>query len=359
MKKVIALILCVLSACAVFVGCGEKPAETTQQPAQNAAVEYKWAFAKKNDGVNNLKTECDQKGTVVEFTYETPAYAVNDIFGQNLTLTKKATVYLPYGYDAAKQYNVLYLLHGTKGESDGPMEEFWMVQWGSETRNVLDNMIKNGLCEPLIVVCPNYYSPVEGFELGDAEAKALAEKLGDQYIWSETAEDGDTPDNAQNIWPVYFGQELRNNLIPAFEAEYLTYANKDVSEQSLVASREHRAFAGLSRGAMTVARAGLTENADIIAWFGSFSGVWQEFEPFKAALTETFKDYPIKFWYNGNGKADFAKSNHDEFIEKVKSELPDTFTDGENLAYVIKRDGAHMYKSWIVDLHNALLVFFR
>ena len=181
----------------------------------------------------------------------------------------------------------------------------------------------------------------------------------DSYIYSSEAEDGGEVDNPQNIWPVYFGQELRNNIIPTVESTYSTYARKDVSESNLVATRDHRAFAGLSRGSMTVARSGLTDNADIFAYFGNYSGIWQEFDTFKTALTQDYKDYPIKFWYNGNGKMDFAKPNHDEFMDKVKAEMPDTFTDGENFAYVVLKDGAHIYKSWLVDLYNSLLVFYK
>ena len=362
MKRYIAILLCAFTLSAMLASCGgtstEEPAPAPAQPAA-AAPEYPWDFAMKNNGIDDLKTECDQKGEVVFLEYDTPAYAVNDLLGTDETIHKKMSIYLPYGYDETKEYNILYLLHGTKGEADGPMEEFWLVQWGDETRNVLDNMIKNGLCEPLIVVCPNYYSPVEGHELGDEEAKALADQLGDRYIHADQAEDGGELDNPQNIWPVYFGQELRNNIIPTVESTYSTYAQGDVSEGNLIATREHRAFAGLSRGSMTVARSGLTDNADIIAYFGNYSGIWQEFDTFKAALTETWKDYPIKFWYNGNGKIDFAKPDHDAFMDQVKSEMTDTFTDGENFAYVILKDGAHMYKSWVVDLYNSLLVFFH
>lgn len=359
MKKILAITLALLAVLSL-IGCGGSASQTTAAPTAAPAVEYQWAFGKKNDAVNDLKTTpASQQGTVTEITYETPAYAVNDLLGLNETLTKKATVYLPYGYDESKQYNVLYLLHGTKGESDGPMEEFWLVQWGDQTRNVLDNMIEKGLCEPLIVVCPNYYSYVDGHELGDEQAKALSEKLNDDIIYSTESEDGGELDNPQNIWPVYFGQELRNNLIPAVEAKFATYANGDVSEASLIASREHRALAGLSRGSMTVARAGLTENVDIIAYFGSYSGMWQQFDAFKEALTGKFKEYAIKFWYNGNGRADFAKENHETFLDQVKAELSDRFVDGENFAYVCLRDGAHMYFSWLVDLYNSLLVFFK
>ena len=356
MKRKIRSIFAATLSVMVLSGCGNKAPEPQVSPA---ATEYKWEFAMKNTGIDELKTECDQKGSVVSLEYDTPAYAVNDLLGLNETIHKKMSVYLPYNYDESQTYNVLYLLHGTEGDADGPMEDFWLVQWGSETLNVLDNMIKNGLCDPLIVVCPTYYSRVDGHELGDNEAKALAEKRSDSYIYTSEAEDGGEVDNPQNIWPVYFGQELRNNIIPTVESTYSTYARKDVSESNLVATRDHRAFAGLSRGSMTVARSGLTDNADIFAYFGNYSGIWQELDTFKTALTQDYKDYPIKFWYNGNGKMDFAKPNHDEFMDKVKAEMPDTFTDGENFAYVVLKDGAHIYKSWLVDLYNSLLVFYK
>lgn len=366
MKKAMALMLAGLLMIISLSACGNQsagsPTPSPAAPTQSAsaAPAYRWDFVNKNGSIDDLKAECGQKGTVVSLEYDTPAYAVNDLLGLDETLHKKMSIYLPYGYDEAKQYNVLYLLHGTEGDADGPMEEFWLIQWGDQTCNVLDNMIKNGLCEPLIVVTPSYYSRVDGYDVTSEQLDTLAERLGgDSFINPSTAEDGGNPDNEQNIWPVYFGQELRNNIIPAVESQYLTYANKDVSEKNLIATRDHRAFAGLSRGAMTVARSGLTQNTDIFAWFGSFSGVWQEFDNFKAALEGEFKDYDIKFWFNGNGKADFALDNHKEFSEKVLSEMPDRFVDGENYAFVTLRDGGHMYLSWIVDLYNSLLVFFK
>ena len=217
MKK-ISTILSVALACTFLAGCGQNNAPQAQSNTVSVPT-YQWDFVKKNDGISDYKKECDQKGTVTTIEYDTPAYAVNDLLGLDETLHKKCTVYLPYGYDESKQYNILYLMHGTEGESDGPMEEYWLVQWGDQTTNVLHNMIKEGLCEPTIVVCPTYYSRVEGHELTDTEAKALGEKLSDSYMFTEKAEDGGTPDNPQNIWPVYFGQELRNNIIPTVEKQ--------------------------------------------------------------------------------------------------------------------------------------------
>ena len=143
------------------------------------------------------------------------------------------------------------------------------------------------------------------------------------------------------------------------EGKFSTYAGGDTGEESLIASRDHRAFAGLSRGSMTVCRSGLTQNADIIAWFGSYSGAWQEFDAMKEALEGEFAAYPIRFWYNGNGVGDFALPNHEEFRDLTLEQMGDRFVDGENYAFVTLTDGAHRYESWIADLYNSLLVFFR
>lgn len=347
-----------LAACGSSSAGSQPPAAsaTAQQPA---AAEYPWPFGKDKQAIEALKKECDQKGTVVELEYDTPAYAINELFGVEETLHKTATVYLPYGYDAAGQYNVLYLLHGTVGENDGPMERFWLEQWGKYTLPVLDNMIAQGLCEPVIVVCPNYYSPVEGYEVTDEMMKALSEQRNDSYLHSDTAEDGGTPDNPQNLWPVFFGQELRNAIIPAAEAAFATYAAGDVSEENLIATRDHRAMAGLSRGSMTVTRGGMMTNLDMISYFGNFSGIWAEPDQFKAVLEGEFAQYPVNFWFNGNGRGDFALDNHKAFVEQALAEMGDRFTDGVNYAFVSQKDGAHMYNSWIVDLYDALLVFFR
>lgn len=358
MKQRIAALLC---ACGLLLtGCGAQQAQPapTAQPsptAQPVIQDYPWEFAWQEGDIEALKTPCERQGTVVTVEYDTPAYAVNDLLGKDETLHKRLRVYLPYGYDESRQYNVLYLLHGTKYPGDGEMEEYWLDQWGEQTLPVLDNMIDQGLCEPVIVVTPTYYSRVEGCPLGSEQVEELARRLDDRHISGQ----GKGDDREQNIWPQYFGQELRNNIIPAVEGKFSTYAGGDTGEESLIASRDHRAFAGLSRGSMTVCRSGLTQNADIIAWFGSYSGAWQEFDTMKEALEGEFAAYPIRFWYNGNGVGDFALPNHEEFRDLTLEQLGDRFVDGENYAFVTLTDGAHRYESWIADLYNSLLVFFR
>lgn len=337
----------------LLMGCSAgQPAQSpslASQPPADSGTTYQWEFVKKSTGIDNLKAECDQKGTVVSLDYETPLYATDP----ETIVTKTLYIYLPYGYDEAQPYNILYLLHG-----GGESAEYWIAgeRWGPTTRNVLDNMIKNGVCEPFIVVTPTFYAPVNGSEgESDSEAEPVSEDEENRQI----VEPGN-PDTMDMTLPITFANELRLNIIPAVESTYSTYANGDTSEGSLVASRDHRAFAGFSMGSMTSIRSALMQNLDLFSWIGSYSGAATDVSDFKTALeSDECKDLPIKFWFNGNGKGDLAHDEHDEFCHGVLEAMPERFVDGQNFAWIDLRDGSHSYASWVAQLYNCMLVFFK
>ena len=79
--------------------------------ADGQARDELWAVPEKYDGA-----EPEQAGTVEEVVYETKAYATDE-----RTVTKTAYVYLPYGYSEEREYNILYLMHGT-----GDDEKYWL-----------------------------------------------------------------------------------------------------------------------------------------------------------------------------------------------------------------------------------------
>ena len=324
MRKILILTICALFVLSLFA-CGAKEAAPSAQATAAPAASYRWDFVKKTTGIDDLKTDCDQKGTIEELAYETPLY----ISDTSTIVTKHLWVYLPYGYDQNKQYNVLYLMHG-----GGETEIYWLAgeRWGPTTRNVLDNMIKNGVCDPFIVVTPTFYPPEGNYE---------------------------NPEGAEQLTYV-FADELRNQIVPLVEAKYSTYAKGDVSEANLAATRDHRAFAGFSMGSMTSIHSVLMKNLDLFSWVGSYSGAKTEVKDFLDALNaDGVKNLPVRFWYNGNGKADIAHDEHDEFCHGVVKAMPERFTDGENFAWIDLRDGSHAYQSWLVDLYNCMLVFFR
>lgn len=99
-----------------------------------------WAVPDKYD-----VSECVNKGSIEEFTYPTKAYATD-----MREVTKRALVYLPYGYNEDLQYNILYLLHGT-----GEDENYWFDKF-SYNKTMVDNMIYYGDIKPLIIVTPTW-----------------------------------------------------------------------------------------------------------------------------------------------------------------------------------------------------------
>lgn len=354
MKKFPLMISAAILTGTIAMQCGVFAQETEVENAQieYTAADYDVDFKYSKTEIDHYKKdECDEQGTIVSMEYDTPAYLYNELLGVDETLHKKLYVYLPYNYDENQQYNILYLMHG-----GGDNQEYWLGNdnggrpvFGDVTSNVLDNMIKEGLCDPLIVVGPTFYSDVEGMTISEETAKEYAENvLGEPDIAS-----------ASSLHTQFFQYELRNNIIPLVESTYSTYAGGDVSEENLVATRDHRAYAGLSMGSMTSVHSVLEGCTDIISYVGSYSGIKADFENFKRIMEADFADYDLNFWFNGEGVEDIAFGEHMEFHNQVTSQMTDKFVDGKNYAMVVLEDGNHAWASWITDLYNTLLVFFK
>ena len=126
------------------------------------------------------------------------------------SVTKSAMVYLPYGYNKSKKYNIMYLMHGRGGSY-----KTWLgVPKRPHTfKNVMDNMIENGDVKPMIVVAPS-----------------LAYEFG-----------------TDNSIMIGTEREIVNYLMPAVESRFSTYA-ETATPKGFQASRNHRYFAGFSMG---------------------------------------------------------------------------------------------------------------
>ena len=267
----------------------------------------------------------DKKGTVERFLYNTRTYDAR----VSLPLAKSAWVYLPYGYSTEKQYNVLYLLHG------GGVNEDWWFKLFPDTVTILDNMIAQGLCEPCIIVTPTYYRKSEA----DRNAEFITE---------------------------HFRYELRNDLIPAIEQKYSSYAGGDVSEENLIKTRKHRAFAGLSLGSMTTYRAAFYNNFDLFSWYGMFSGCCgpvgdrpNEVNRIIQTLEKAKQDnLPLDYMFCCNGDQDIAYEEHVEIMENVLKTC-DLLTPGENYDFFTIPGGVHDMKAWQLHLYHALQIFFK
>lgn len=252
-----------------------------------------------------------QEGTVEELTYTTKAYATDE-----REVDKTAYVYLPSGYDPNQDYNILYLLHGT-----GDSERSWLLDH-PENKEMVDQLIEQGVIDPLIIVTPTFY--VEEDCAGNLDALTYS-----------------------------FVKELRNDLMPAVESRYSTYA-ASADDQGFADSRDHRAFAGLSRGAVTTYHSVLCGSLDYFSWFGTFSGCRTTAEYFQQTLqSEQFGQYPIHYLYATSGTMDFAMPGQVQDYHTLL-EIEPRLTEGENTAFDIFPMQSHSWTSWNLALYNFL-----
>ena len=274
-----------------------------------------------SEGVpDKYEAVCTQAGTV-----ETVTYVVHNAEDTSVTTEKTAQVYLPYGYSEDQQYNVLYLIHG-----GGDDETKWLTMVNNQ--NVIDNLIFYGDIEHLIIVTPTFYYP-DGF-CGEAD-----EELDWDYD--------------------QFAYEMRNDLIPAVETEYPSFACGDVSEENLIQTRTHRAMAGLSMGSMHTLNVGMMRCLDLFSWFGSFSGAKTDAGDISAAIhSEAFEAYAIDYLLVTNGKYDMSYEEHMNTATEL--EANDTkINAGENFSIVDIKNGNHSWPSWELALYDFLQIVFK
>ncbi|WP_100609915.1 esterase [Confluentibacter lentus] len=152
--------------------------------------------------------------------------------------TGSLVVYTPPGYDASadKSYPVFYLISGTTDTE----ETFFKV---GRTNWILDNLIAEGLAEPMIVVMP----------YGNTAAR-IAEQTG-----------GAKPDDPARDTEAAFDRmkQLENDLIK----QIIPYVE---SNYRAIKDRESRAIAGFSRGGGQTLRVAYG-NMNTFAWVCSYA----------------------------------------------------------------------------------------
>jgi enterochelin esterase-like enzyme len=173
--------------------------------------------------------------------------------------TRRMQVYTPPGYTKDKKYPVLYLLHGIGGD-----ETEW--QRFCKPNVLLDNLLADGKIVPMIVVMPN----------GRAQKNDRAE--------------GDVFRSAPAF--AAFEQDLLNDVVPAIEARYSVWAD-----------REHRALAGLSMGGGQALNFGLA-HLDTFAWVGAFSAAPNTKPPTQLVPDPVVAKEKLKLLWLACGKKD-------------------------------------------------------
>jgi enterochelin esterase-like enzyme len=173
---------------------------------------------------------------------------------------REAYVYTPPGYDPHREaaYPVLYLQHGA-----GENQTSWTNQGCANV--ILDNLLADEKCVPMVVAMDHGYATAPGVEDSDRRASNL------------------------------FGRVLLEELIPTIEAHYHTSGD-----------RRHRAIAGLSMGGGQAVTIGL-RNLDRFSSIGCFSGAVRDLDSLEDPLGDaaTINDKLDLFWI-GCGTEDFV-----------------------------------------------------
>ncbi len=271
-----------------------------------------------------------KRGHIEDFYYTSKDYA-----GDGSSVSKKAVVYLPYGYDpgdTTKRYNIVYFMHGL-GETADSLFSYA----GGRAGNLLDNMIEKGEIPPLIVVAPTF----------DTENKPRDMQRSDSEVRQ-------------------FHREFLNDLMPSVEGKYHTYAG-ETTKSGLAASRDHRAFAGFSLGAVTTWFE-FCYNYDYIRYFLPMScscwyyGGYGNYLPgentdFLEKLVNdnnlTARGYYI---YSCTGTGDVEQGQVNLLMDEMQKRS--TFSSADNLVYYKKEGGIHDYSAGLEYMYNALPLFF-
>ena len=268
-----------------------------------------------------------QQGTIERIDYKSKDYT-----GSMASTTKPAYVYLPYGYDPAKKYDIIYLLHGWTGVAQ---EYFLGRSGGSKTLlvNIFDNLIQKGDTRPFIAVSPTWDTENQSAEWGRSIDEIAA-----------------------------FHSEWLNDLVPAIEGKYSTYA-ESTDPAGIEASRDHRIFGGFSLGSVTTWWA-FEHNFSHIKYFIPISGSsWhfgtygganrpKETAEFLADLVSKSKYKNDFYVYVGNGTNDAVYSQpHNQSLAMAK--IPEVF-NSLNFTYHMKEGGYHDFNAVWEHLYNAL-----
>jgi enterochelin esterase family protein len=222
------------------------------------------------------------------------------------------TVYLPAAYDGKKRFPVMYLLHGHGGDE---------TAWGDLGRasQIMDNLIAEGKCVPMIVVMPN----------GNPTCNAAP------GWWHEGMY---TPDgNAFN----------QRGAKATMEESFLDIVKYIDSHYQTIAKREGRAVTGLSMGGghtfgisrlypETFDYYGLQSAATRMAFGGSDNQA-----KFDEQMARLFNSKPKLYWI-AIGKEDFLMQMNND-LRKYLDEKGYKYEYYEN-------DGGHIWRNWRIYL---------
>ena len=312
MKRIAALLLALALTALLSALClAEGPAEPTVLTLDVTGQETLYRLYDRDF----YEADDEQAGTVVRLDY------TSDMYGD--TIKRWTNVYLPYGYDenGTERYPVIYFFHGNGCDQNTLIGNYM-------TKNAFDHMISSGICEPFILVTPTYYYNSR-HKLVDLDA---------------------------------FVKEIREELMPAVEGTYRTYA-ETADDAGFIASRDKRAFCGFSRGSFTTWFL-FDKMLDYSYYFLPFAGTSSDIDNVLAAIDGGSEFADSFFIYMASGGPE--DTAYEGCVALAKTMIADTEhfsfgTDREsNNFYYLPSDNIHQDLTSRYYLYNAFIdVLFR
>lgn len=168
-------------------------------------------------------------------------------------------------------------------------------------KHIMDHAIEDGKIQPLIIVLPTYNNTSES----DSGNYSLALRLTDN-----------------------FHNELVNDLIPAVESKYSTWA-ENTDPSGLAASRDHRGFGGFSMGSMNTWHT-FEHCLDYFRYFAPSSGGPIGNGTYMADIVRNSGHTPDDFFiFTASGTDDFAYSGFKNGVMAMGETDVFTFADNE------------------------------
>ena len=246
-------------------------------------------------------------GTLSRVWYDSPT------LGQQ----RRMTVYLPAAYDGKKAFPVMYLLHGHGGDE---------TAWGDLGRasQIMDNLIAEGKCVPMIVVMPN----------GNPTCNAAP------GWWHEGMY---TPDgNAFN----------QRGAKASMEESFMDIVNYVDSHYKTIKKRSGRAVTGLSMGGghtFGISRL-YPETFDYYGLQSAAARVQQNDAKVNEQMSRLFSSKPKLFWI-AIGKEDFLIQQNNGLRQ---------YLDEHKYPYeYYENDGGHIWRNWRIYLTMFAQKIFR
>ena len=237
-------------------------------------------------------------GTLSRVWYDSPT------LGQQ----RRMTVYLPAAYDGKKRFPVMYLLHGHGGDE---------TAWGDLGRasQIMDNLIAEGKCVPMIVVMPN----------GNPTCNAAP------GWWHEGMY---TPD----------GNAFRDRGAKAsMEESFMDIVHYIDTHYKTIAKREGRAVTGLSMGGghtFGISRL-YPETFDYYGLQSAAARMPQDKAKFDEQMARLFNSKPKLYWI-AIGKEDFLIQTNTQLRQ---------YLDQKGYTYeYYENDGGHIWRNWRIYL---------